>query len=76
MISTIYKLDEQNHMERVATYSVPPKQAMVNYIMQFINKNFNTWEYPEIIKGMRQSKLVPSNWYYDNNNEVLAAYEN
>lgn len=44
--------------------------------MQNIFHNMNTWEYPETIKGMRESDTVPDHWYYDDfmGRRVLAAY--
>ena len=74
-MTTIFELREKGGgVKRIASYSTPPKRSMVNYIMQYIHNNFNTWEYPDIIKGMRE---VRGNWYFDDikGKRVIAAYE-
>ena len=75
--SQIYVLEEGSpDMQKKTEYSLEPKKALVAFIMQDIHHNFNTWEYPEIIKGMRQSDTVPDHWYYDDiaGRRVIAAY--
>lgn len=82
MGSIIYKLKEGDpDIKRVAEYSLPPKQALVAYIEQNYRNNTNTWEYPEIIKGMRESSTLADHWYYDvakargdKENAVISAY--
>lgn len=76
-MSLIFELKEDNpNMRKVAIYSLTPKAALVAYIMQDIFHNMNTWEYPEMVKGMRQSDTVPDHWYYDDfiGRRVLSAY--
>lgn len=66
MMSKILSLKEgESGIKELAIYSLPPKKAMVCFIEQFIRKNFNTWEYPEEIEGMRESTTVGNHWYYD-----------
>jgi hypothetical protein len=66
MMSKILSLKEgESGIKELAIYSLPPKKAMVCFIEQFINKNWNTWEYPEEIEGMRESTTVGNHWYYD-----------
>ena len=76
-MTEIWELKEgDGDMHRVATFSIPPKQALVAYIMQTIEKDFSTWQYPEKIAGMRESQTVADHWYYDDfaRRRVLAAY--
>lgn len=81
-VTIIYTLTEgEPDIRKRAEYTLPPKKALVCFIEQFINKNFNTWEYPEEIKGMRESETVKDHWYFDvfskslgDKNMVVAAY--
>ena len=77
MKTIIYELKENGdgNINKIAEYTINPKDALVCFIMQS-RKNFNTWNYPQEIKGMRESKTVSNHWYFDDiaNNRVLAAY--
>ena len=81
-MTTIYEIKEgSTDVRRKASYSLEPKKAMVAYIEQHLNYNYNTWEYPEIIEGMRESSTVADHWYYDlfkgrnaEYNGVISAY--
>jgi hypothetical protein len=78
MTTTIYKMDEKTgKIDRQATYTVPGKQAIINYIMQYIKHNFNTWQYPQDINGIRESDSRKHTYYYDDipNNSIIMAYE-
>ncbi|MCC2256177.1 hypothetical protein LKD70_17485 [Ruminococcus sp. CLA-AA-H200] len=73
----IYELKEGSPVACiVAEYSVDPKPALVAYIMQSLYNDYNTWDYPVMVKGMRESDTVKNHWYYDDfaNRRVLAAY--
>ena len=63
-------------IRKKAEYSIAPKKALVAFVMQNVYHNYNTWEYPEQIKGMRESDTVKDHWYYDDfsGRRVLAAY--
>ena len=81
MLSTIFKLEEGKGICRVASYSLSPKKALVCFIKQYLEGDFDTSRYPEDIPGMRESDTVPDHWYYDlfrgkngDVNAVLAAY--
>lgn len=76
-MSTIYACDEKTgKINRLCSYSISPKRALVTFIMQFLRRNYNTWEYPDSIPGMRESSTVKDHWYFDDfeNQRVLAAY--
>ena len=77
MLSLIYELKEGNpNMRKIAAYSISPKKALICYIMQYIYNDFNTWEYPEELDGIRASDTVKDHWYYDDipGRRVIAAY--
>lgn len=46
-LSVIMKLDEDGEFHELATYTLPPKQALIAYYMQTEKKNFNTHQYPK-----------------------------
>lgn len=80
--TVIYTLTEgEPGVRKRVEYTLPPKKALVCYVEQYINNNWNTWEYPEEIKGMRESQTIKDHWYYDvfrkslsDKNMVVAAY--
>jgi hypothetical protein len=76
-MTDIYEMNEKTgNIKRLATYSTEPKQSMINFIMQELRHNFNTWQYPENIESIRESKMAPNHFYYDDivNSRVIAAY--
>lgn len=76
-MTTIFVIDEKTgKVVGTCAYSVGPKKAIVNYIMQYIKNNWNTWQYPEYIDGVRQSIKAPNRYYYDDisNGKIIAAY--
>ena len=73
-ISIIYELNENGDVTEKARYSIDTKQALIAYIMQKQN-NFNTWEYPTELKGIRESKTKQNHYYFDyNENIVIGSY--
>lgn len=74
--SIIYTLDESGIYGVVprAVYSCTPKKALINYIMQTIKHNFNTWSYPENIDGIGESATAKDHWYYNYNGVCIASY--
>lgn len=76
-MTTIFVVDEKTgEVERKCSYSVDPEKAIVNYIMQYIKNNWNTWQYPKYIEGVRQSINAPGHYYYDDvpNGKIICAY--
>jgi hypothetical protein len=70
-------MDEKTgKITRQATYSTDSKQSLINFIMQDIRGNYNTWEYPTNIEGIRESPTVANHYYYDDmkNNRIIASY--
>lgn len=77
MSSEIWQLKEGDPDPRMlALFSVPPKMALVCFIMQTIYHNFIPWKYPEEIEGMRESGIVKDCWYYDDieGKRVICSY--
>lgn len=74
MKSIIYELEENGNIIEKAIYTCDSKKALINYVMQFKRKNFNTWTYPETLTGITESKKAKDHWYYDYNNIVIASY--
>ena len=60
---------------RKAEYTLPAKQALIAYIRQTIYNDYNTWNYPENINGMRESSKGEKGCYFDHDGIILAAYE-
>jgi len=74
MISKILILETgKPEIKCAAIYSQPPKQALVDYIMQYLHHNYNTWEYPETITGIRESKTRKGCFSYDNGDIAIMA---
>lgn len=74
MISNIYKLNIDGNIDLIAIYTLSPKKALINYIMQYIYNNYNTWTYPDHIDGIKKSKIKPDHYYYDLESVVIASY--
>lgn len=74
MVTVIVKLCKDGSIERVVEYTTPPRQAMVDFIMQILRNDYNTWTYPCWIDGMYVSKNNPNQYYYENGDDVYAAY--
>jgi hypothetical protein len=75
-MTNIFVMDEQSGKIMIkATYSLDPKRAIIAYIMQS-RSNWNTWEYPEDIAGIRESTKAANHFYYDDikHNLIIAAY--
>ena len=76
IISCVYELKEGvPGMRKLAEFSVPPKQALINYI-HYSSGNSCTWDYPTDMPGIRESKTAPDHFYYDDlkHKRVLASY--
>lgn len=71
--SMIYEMNERGDVTRKAMYTLDAKKALICYVMQKQN-NYNTWDYPNDLKGIRESDKAPEHFYYDYNGLVLAAY--
>lgn len=63
-MSYIYVIVPDGNILAVAGYTLEPKAALVAYIMQYKHGNYNTWDYPLEIPGMRMSEMT-KNWYYN-----------
>lgn len=73
-MTCIYELKEDGNMKKIAEYTESARESLRNYIMQYVNNDWNTCEYPYVVNGMRMSK---HGWFFDDftNHRVLGAYE-
>lgn len=71
MVSVIKKLHPNGEISDECIYTLEPKKALVCAIEQLIYKNWDTWKYPELIKGMWSPRK--DTWYFDNGDFVLGA---
>ena len=51
----IFSIDNNGDVQYMASYSQPAKQAMINYIRQFLYNDYNCWDYPDWIEGMQKT---------------------
>lgn len=73
-MTSINELKDNNITKR-AIYTCDAKQSLINFIMQDINHNWNTWNYPNDINGIYESPTKKGVFYYkdDNRNSILQA---
>lgn len=62
VVSKIFRLCSDGEIIEEATYTLPPKQALVAFVQQ-LQGNWETWTYPEEIPGMIQLS-VSGRWSY------------
>lgn len=75
MTSVIVKLSKDRKVKEQAKYSLSPKEALITFIMQSFDCNFNTWEYPDVIDGMWESTNEKDKWYWKHDEDIYGAYE-
>ena len=76
MKSLVYEVkNDSGKINKLATYSVDAKKAMIAFIKQQEN-DYNTTNYPSIIEGMRKTP-IKKGWLYDDlkNDRTLVSYE-
>ena len=56
-----------------AVYTTNARKALINYVMQEVNCNFNTWKYPEDIEGIKESTIKQSVLYFETENYIIQA---
>lgn len=77
MKSFVYELKtESKEVNLLATYCFDSKKAMVSFIKEQ-EGDFNTCNYPNIIEGMRESKIKKHGWLFDDlkNERTLVSFE-
>lgn len=62
-------------IKELCQYSVEPKKALIAFLRQQ-DGDYHTWDYPDNIKGIRESLTKEDHWYYDDikNKRIIAAY--
>jgi hypothetical protein len=75
MVTTIYALTNDGKITERAVYSISAKQALIAYIMQYIRKNWNTWQYPQEINGIFESPTKKGVFHFEdiNNDRILTS---
>lgn len=68
--SVITKLDTDGNFHELGSYSLEPKQALIAYYMQNEKKNFNTWDYPSDIEGVRE-RPSKTGYFYNKGEDVI-----
>jgi hypothetical protein len=75
MTSVIVALDENGNIYDCAIYSLNPKSALIAFIMQTFDCNYQTYDYPDTIKGMWESNINKNHWYWEDGNVIYGSYE-
>lgn len=57
------------------SYSLSSKKALICFIMQEVKKNFNTWTYPEDMKGIIELPSKRGFSFELFNGNVITAYD-
>lgn len=68
-MTTVYNINNDGIISEVATYSQDPFNALKCAYLQFIKKNFNTWNYAKVdvpIKETRNGYCI----FYDDNSSL------
>jgi hypothetical protein len=77
MLTKIQTMDQiSGEIKEAAIYSIEAKKALVCFIKQNINHDYNSWLYPDMIPGMYESKTRKNTWYYENDDYIIQAYQN
>ena len=72
-MTEIMKLSPNGEIKTVAVYSISAKQALINFIMQK-QGNFNWWEYPTELDGVRQGYTRFDTYFFDDGDIVYGAF--
>ena len=65
MVSIIYEIKEGDPTIReMATYTLPPKEALINYIHQE-KGDMCWWDYDHNMSGIREGKLRKNHFFYN-----------
>lgn len=65
MVSFVSLFDaSKGYYVKEARYTLPPMEAMIAAVEQY-KGNYNTWEYPKKLDGVRKSNFVKGRLLYD-----------
>ena len=65
-MTTVYQINDNGEIKELATYSLSPKKAIKIAYLQFIRKNFNTWDYDKFNVNIKESERGYHVFYGDN----------
>lgn len=75
MNTNIFKCDSNGTITQLAVYSLEPEKALIAWIYQNLRNDFNTWDYPKHMKGVKPCKRGTGYYYEDRKTDtVYAAY--
>lgn len=75
MNTNIFKCDGDGNIVQLAVYSLNPEEALIAWIYQNLRNDFNTWDYPKHMKGVKPCKRGTGYYYEDRKTDtVYAAY--
>ena len=55
-ISTIFKIDDEGNIMELATYQLPPYDALKAAYLQHVKNYYNTWMYDYLKPDIRETK--------------------
>ena len=73
-MTTIFTLDTAGNISTKAVYSMDAKRALIAYIRQALFDDYNTWDYPDDLDGIKESTR-PGKYYYDLGPLMIGATE-
>lgn len=72
-MTEIKALNPSGEIKTVAVYSLEAKQSLINFIMQK-KGNYNWWEYPTELDGVRQSNTKIDTYFFDDGDICYGAF--
>jgi hypothetical protein len=64
---------ETGELKHSCLFTANTKQALINHIRQAIHNDYNTWNYPEHIEGIKESTTKQGVLYYEYENQIIQA---
>ncbi len=58
------ELTGEEKSQTIYTSTMTTKEALIAWIMQYIKHDYNTWNYPNNIEGITESKKRKDTYYY------------
>lgn len=65
-LSTIFKIDDEGNIMELATYQLPPYDALKAAYLQHVKNYYNTWMYDYLKPDIRETKNRYIIFYGDN----------
>ena len=52
-------------------HGISRQQAIINFIQQYFNNNYNTWNYPNTIEGIYKSNFIKDRILYNYSDDIV-----